>query len=90
MATFCVSFMLPDIATQTLAVVVAGPYFRDGNITTRYGNSVCVRAFVKGWKTDKKKKKRERNRREKNEINVANVRVRNSVQFTIFNILVVG
>lgn len=40
MKTCCVSCMLPEIATQTLADVVAGPHLFDGNITTRYGNSV--------------------------------------------------
>lgn len=42
MVTCCVSHNAPDIATQTLAVVVTGPYFFDGNITTRYGNSVLI------------------------------------------------
>lgn len=37
--TCCVSLKLPEIATHTLAVVVAAPDFFDGNITTRYGNS---------------------------------------------------
>lgn len=39
MVTCCVSHNAPDIATHTLAVVVTGPYFFDGNITTRYGSS---------------------------------------------------
>lgn len=47
MVTCCVSHNAPDIATQTLAVVVTGPYFFDGNITTRYGNSVF---FLFKWK----------------------------------------
>lgn len=39
MVTCCVSNKLPDIATQTLAVVVAAPGLFDGNITTLYGSS---------------------------------------------------
>lgn len=39
MVTCWVSHNVPEMATQTLAVVVTGPYFFDGNITTRYGNS---------------------------------------------------
>lgn len=56
MVTCCVSHNVPDMATQTLAVVVTGPYFFDGNITTRYGNSEFMYGTnTKEIRKDKKK-----------------------------------
>lgn len=46
-ATCFVSAKLPEMATHTLAVVVAAPGFFDGKITTRYGSSTRNRNQIK-------------------------------------------